>query len=268
MNDYSNNEKFLIIGGGGKFGKKALGFAKKNDYKTILIDKDPNCFTAKYANVNFKKVDDLILEMKNVKPGDIYFLNQDISTIYELINKINPEYVVPVVPIHLLFLIINSFLTSNNIKMIPNENLTKTFINKANPELILNRVDKKGIIFLSYAKIEEICPDNCSGPPDYCPNFKRDKPIPITKYIKNFYHVENGIKIQNNKIYSFIIILESYQLMPGLGGLKGKEINSVLEELTKKLDILSNKKFNLIVGTTCNCHGVVNYYKNYQKQVD
>ena len=265
MSGYSNNEKFLIIAGGGKFGKKALDFAKKNQYKTILIDIDPNCFASEYSNKKFENLENLSLEMKNIKPGDIYFLNQDISTIYELISKINPEYVVPVVPIHLLFLIINSFLSSNNIKMIPNENLMKFFINNANSELILDHIVEKGVVYLSYAKKEEICPDNCSGPPDYCPNFKRDKPITITKYINNFYRVENNFKIQNNKISSFIIILESYQLVSGLGALKGTEIDRVLKELMKKLDILLNKKFNLIIATTCNCHGVVNFYKNYQK---
>ncbi len=37
------DNKFLIIVGGGKFGKIALDFAKENKFTTLLIDNNPDC---------------------------------------------------------------------------------------------------------------------------------------------------------------------------------------------------------------------------------
>ena len=117
--------------------------------------------------------------------------------------------------------------------------------------------------YLSYAKIDEICPDNCSGPISYCPNFKREKPQTITQYLKSYYGTSNSISIKKEEVSEVTIIIESYQLLPGLGGLKGNDIQNILKFLRDNMDFLSSRKFNMIIATTCNCHGVINFYKNY-----
>lgn len=259
----SLQNNFLIIAGGGKFGKIALNFAIKNNYIAIIIDINPNCQVSKFSNKTFKDFKEFKSKIKELNNGDICFLNQDVSIILELIMYLKPEYVIPVVPIHLMASIINSFLINNNlISLIPNKNLTEDFINNANPNLILNSNLEQGIVYLSYAKINEICPDNCSGPLNYCPNFKRDKPMTITSYLRDYFNVLNIVNVELNEFYNIFIISESYQLMPGLGGLKGKDINFIFEKLNKNLNVLLNQKCNVIVATTCNCHGVINFYKN------
>lgn len=252
----------VIIAGGGRFGLKAIDFIKKNNYKTVLIDSNPNCLAAEFASKRFDTLEDFSLNLKDLKEGEIFFLNTEILIVLDLIEELNPKYIIPVVPIHLMASLITSFLLKFSINLTPDNNLTKKFLENIDPELLLNQMTEKGILYLSYAKIDEICPDNCSGPISYCPNFKREKPVTITEYLKNYYGTINSVNIKKDKISKIVIINESYQLMPGLGGLKGEDIHNSLKILRENLEIMNKQEFNLIIATTCNCHGVINFYKN------
>ncbi len=259
----------LIIAGGGKFGKKALDYGRKNEYKTILIDNDPNCFCAHYVTQKFDNINNFYSKMENVEAGEVIFLIYDISIIYELIIKFKPEYIIPVIPIHLSALILEEFLLENtHVNLTSDKDSIKSFVANVSEELLLTYNVEKGIAYLSYAKIDEICPDNCIGPEDFCPNFNREKPITITKYLKNFYKVDDIIRIQNddkNEILKVIIIIESKQLMPGLGGIEGNDISHVFKTLENNFDLFLNKSYYVIIATTCNCHGVINFYRNRKR---
>ena len=145
--------------------------------------------------------------------------------------------------------------------LISDSKYTFNFIEEANSDLILSYNLDQGLVYLSYCKIDEICPDNCVGPENYCPNFKREKPITITKYFQNYYQLTNHFRFLEDKSLTVIIVGESYQLMGGLGGLKGEEIYNSLKKLEKLLDTSTNRNYKLIIATTCNCHGVINFYK-------
>jgi hypothetical protein len=257
----SQDTKFLIIVGGGKFGKKALDYAKKNKYTTILIDINPDCYCAKHADKTLDYIDDL--NGQDLTPNCLYFLNRDVDIIHELIPLLNPEYVIPVVPIHLMASLVNSFLNENSIKLNPNNKLAEILILRGNRELILSHDTEQGVIYLSHAKIDEICPDNCAGPLYYCPNFKREKDITITQYLKDFYHCNKIISVEKNEIINITIIIESEQLEAGLGGLRAKDISLILKELKHDLNLINIQKYNVIIATTCNCHGVINFYRSY-----
>ena len=253
----------VFIAGGGKFGLKAIDFIKENKFRTVLIDSDPNCFAAKFTSKKFDTLEDLNLHIKDLKDGEIYFLNTDVLIVLDLIEELNPKYIIPVVPIHLMASFITSFLLRSSIVLTPNNNLTEDFLEHIDPELLLNQMNEEGVGYLSYAKIDEICPDNCSGPISYCPNFKREKPQTITQYLKSYFGTSNSVNIRKEEISEIIIINESYQLMPGLGGLKGNDFQNILKVLRNNMDLLSHQKFDMIIATTCNCHGVINFYKNY-----
>ena len=252
----------VIIAGGGKFGLKAIDFIKNNNFKTVLIDNNPNCFAAEFASRKFDTLEDFNLHIKDLKGGEIFFLNTDILMVLDLIEELIPKYIIPVVPIHLIASFIKSFLLKFSISLTPNNSLTEIFLENSDPELLLNQMTENGVVYLSYAKIDEICPDNCPGPISYCPNFQREKPVTITEYLKNYYGTINSVNIKKDKITEIVIINESYQLMPGLGGLKGEDIQNSLKILRENLDILNKQEFNIIIATTCNCHGVINFYKS------
>jgi len=254
----------LIIAGGGKFGRKAVDFAKKNKYKTILVDKNPTCFCSSYATQKFEALRDFYSKIEEIEAGEVFFLIHDISIIYELLVKFEPTYVIPVIPIHLSALIIKNFLREKiNINLTPNEDITIKFVSSANKELLLTYSLEEGVAYLSYAKIDEVCPDNCFGPENFCPNFNREKPITITSYLKNYFDLHNSFRVVEDEDLKVIVIYESTQLMPGLGGLKGIVFNNIFKNLEEIFDKITTQKFSLFIVTTCNCHAVINFYRNF-----
>jgi len=252
----------IIIAGGGKFGEIAVLFARKKNFSAILIDKDSNCYASKFIDEKLDISNFKDLNVDFFKAKKIYFLNTDISIILELIEKLNPYYVIPVIPIHLLAEIIKLYFSKRYVELISDDTSTENFFVKAEKNIILNYIKEKAVIYLSYAKINEICPDYCSGPLKYCPNFKREKPISISSYLKNYFEAKEVIKIINSDFIKIIILAESYQLMPGLGGLKGKDIKMIIETLNKSINSLLKVRFNCIIATTCNCHGVINFFES------
>ncbi len=254
----------LIIAGGGKFGRKAVDFAKKNKFKTILVDKNPTCFCSSYATQKFEALRDFYSKIEEIEAGEVFFLIHDISIIYELLVKFEPKYVIPVIPIHLSALIIKNFLREKiNIDLTPNEDITIKFVSSANKELLLTYDLEEGVAYLSYAKIDEVCPDNCFGPEKFCPNFNREKPITITSYLKNYFDLHNSFRVVEDEDLKVIVIYESTQLMPGLGGLKGIVFNNIFKNLEEIFDKITTQKFSLFIVTTCNCHAVINFYRNF-----
>jgi hypothetical protein len=80
--------------------------------------------------------------------------------------------------------------------------------------------------------------------------------------------VDDIIRIEDdekNEILKVIIIIESKQLMPGLGGIVGNDITHVFKTLQNNFDLLLNKSYYVIIVTACNCHGVINFYKICKK---
>jgi hypothetical protein len=253
--------RFLLIAGGGKFGKKAIKFAKKNKYSAIIIDNNPNCLASKEIPQRFEDLAELIEYSNQHQKDEILFLESDISIINKILNEFKFSWFIPVVPIHLTALIVKNFMISNNIQLLSDNITCKVYSRKIKPDLLLTSPIQEGIVYLSYAKEDEVCPEDCPGPPNYCPTFKRVKPITITDYLKKIFEISGNFNLLKHK-KKLIIIVHSYQLMPGLGGLKGLDIYSIYNLLKENLNYLKKSQLDLIVATSCNCHGVINFYKS------
>lgn len=253
--------KNLLIAGGGKFGKKAIEYANKLNYKTILIDKDPNCYASNLINKKYVDLMDLLRDFENFPAGEMIFFNADISTIYEILLNIEFDYIIPVIPIHLTALIVQLCFNSFKIKLEPNSNLVEIYEDIIKKELFLNSIEDSGLIYLSYAKQDEVCPDDCLGPPDDCPNFNRKKPITITRYLIKIFETSKTINISEKRKAGYFLI-KSYQLIPGLGGMKGSEICKIISKIIKNRELFKKYGYNIIVSTSCNCHGVITFLKN------
>ncbi|TFG02674.1 MAG: hypothetical protein EU542_04430 [Promethearchaeota archaeon] len=255
------NSKFVLIAGGGKYGKKAIEYVKKQGYKGIVIDSEPNCAAANQSDFKISGIEKYKVIKEHLKAGSIIFLNSDISVINKVMEKVNPKYIIPVVPVHLTLLIIKNFLTENSMDLVTDSETLNHYSQKVHSELLLGAHPTQGTIYLSYAKINETCPDNCPGPSDYCPNFKREKPITITAHAKDILCMSNLFKLIKNDVNQVFIVNESHQLMPGLGGLRGNEMKFILDKLKESISLLRDKTFKLITATTCNCHGVLSFFK-------
>lgn len=234
---------------------------------------------------------------KNDEP-EAYFYTMDMREIPALFTFGIPEYIIPAVPCHAVAYMLADFLRFFNKKtntaydageekspvtelfIRPEDSRLISFfedIAAAFPEdVIAGRYPEQGILFLSYAKEGEICPDSCPGPRDHCPTFKRKKPETITEYAGKLVDKLPGW------------IFESHQMKPGTGGLKGEELKQNMLEITefvkkvqennkefkdKDKNITKNKTENdgvnkavkikeraFFIATTCTCHGVLNLF--------
>jgi len=117
--------------------------------------------------------------------------------------------------------------------------------------VILKEDYENGVILLSWANNDEICPPTCHAPLDYCPHHNRDKPQTITE-------ISQAINIPD--LGNFTI--ESHQVQPGLGIIDGLELKRIIvdcfREIFKKIE--SNLDSMFFLSTTCNCHGVLNVF--------
>ncbi|MHA1728071.1 MAG: hypothetical protein ACTSWY_05005 [Promethearchaeota archaeon] len=289
------NDFFLILGGG-KFGKIALDYAKKKGLPYILIiDKDPNVITENEVIKvnNFKQLETIIVKIRNKqKFGEkkenlqkIFFFKAELNILPLIFSFGMPEFIVPVIPLHimaylLLFfsnLPLTRYFTSKDImekrfkgfalnlqlnqiiKINTKTQFSKKVLNYLPKDVILNANLENGMISLSYAHFDEICPPNCIGPKDFCPYFKRAKPFTITSIVQNL-----------NKQGITGHVIESHQIQAGLGTLYGSEVKSMLIENLDfiKMVLIEEKykgkktkiKHDFFISTTCNCHGIINLF--------
>lgn len=125
-------------------------------------------------------------------------------------------------------------------------------------DVIAGNYPENGMLFFSYAREGEICPDGCPGPRDRCPTFGRKKPETVTEYTQKLLRNLPGW------------VFESHQMKPGIGGLKGTEFKQNLLEILEFLRVFnenkSEKRFEnleertFFIATTCTCHGVLNLF--------
>ncbi len=227
------------------------------------------------------------LERKEENTGSkAYFYKMDLDSIPFLLGLGIPEYVIPAVPCHavsymlpyLLKLPLESWehgspeeiLSENQSKsrpvtelfIRPEDKRLMAFFNKlaaSFPEdVIAGSYPDYGMLFFSYAREGEICPDGCPGPRDRCPTFGRKKPETVTEYAERLLRNLPGW------------VFESHQMKPGIGGLKGTELRQnlleILEFLRKFKDYRNEERFEnlenrtFFVATTCTCHGVLNLF--------
>ena len=220
------------------------------------------------------------------KEARAYFYKMDLDNIPFLLSLGIPEYIIPAVPCHaaayllsdLLKLPLKSEKDENTEEILEKSQMedspvTELFIRPEDERLmsffeklassfpddiIAGRYPEYGMLFLSYAREGEICPDGCPGPRDRCPTFGRKKPETITEYARKLLQHLPGW------------VFESYQMKPGIGGLKGDEFKQNLLEILEFLRSIKenrseNKFENLedrtfFVATTCTCHGVLNMF--------
>ena len=215
-------KKFSLIIGGGKFGTKAAKYLLKNSKPFIVLDKDEKCLVTKTFDLAKLNPD----EIDHIDSSKNYFAKGNVIKALTLIEKIKPEYVFPTAPIHIAAMLVKEKYGFK----VWDEGINHFLAGI--PLKIIVSVGK-GTVVVSYNR-DKPCKQNCNAPPT-CPVTKLKKPCPMYDLLQ-FAAPE-------------AIILRSYQLEPGLGALKGNEIIKVLEECKGKSSV--------IIGTACECHGVI-----------
>ncbi|RLI72643.1 hypothetical protein DRO97_08720 [Archaeoglobales archaeon] len=212
----------LIIGGG-KYGSEAIEYLLKHSKPFIVVDESEECFAVK----NFELV--RVTKAEEINLSDLsknYFLKGGIREALELIENFKPVYVFTTAPIHVAAALVKE---KYNLREW-NEGIN--FILAGIPLKVVISVGK-GSVVVSYNR-DKTCKPRCEAL-DVCPITKLKKPCPMYELLR-FASPEG-------------IILQSHQLEPGLGALKGEEVLEMLEKCSGKDKI--------VIGTACRCHGVV-----------
>jgi len=145
---------------------------------------------------------------------EAYFYRMDLDSIHFLLSLGIPEYIIPAVTCHAVAYMLSDLLKlppdpgkDENTKEVleksqkENSPVTELFIRPEDKRLmsffeklaasfpynvIAGRYPEYGMLFLSYAREGEICPDGCPGPRDRCPAFGRKKPELLLNIQENF----------------------------------------------------------------------------------
>lgn len=263
VEDQRNYKGLFLILGAGKFGKKALKYAIEQNYPFIILVDEDKQQLEEITSVKILDIaefpENVISRLREQDPQstrdrpEIFGLNSKVDMIFPLFDVLIPDWIVPVVPMHIVAAYSKWKLEASQLEIkIPNEGVLDQISSQLPDALILNRDVENAVITLSYAPKGALCPDNCLGPLHFCPNFNIDKPRTITEIIGDL--GLSGFHYQK-------INLESKQLTGGLGAIPGEKfeegVNS-LKRLIEREDLWDNF---LIVSTTCNCHGVINIFQ-------
>ena len=106
----------------------------------------------------------------------------------------------------------------------------------------------RGQAYISHADF--LCPDSCPEPKDHCTYTGRARPAELFRLIENL-AIADGLPI----------VVRSYQLLPGVGGIRPADLWQALDTATQ------GAHRPLLIATACRCHGVVNLFRLRRKAV-
>lgn len=213
-----------IIVGGGKYGCHAIEYLRQKRKSFVVVDINPDCLAVKrFGLKTFQKA----------SQEEEQFIQGDLIKVLELIDALEPEYVFPTAPVH-----IAADMAKAKFALTPwteaisgiTPNLPQTVILQAG----------KGKLIVSFNR-DNNCLDECAMP-EVCPTSRIRKPCTMTKLMK-FASPE-----------AFILI--SHSMAPGMGALKGSELQEFFD--------WAKTKDKFVVGTSCDCHGVFSAFKKIQ----
>ncbi|MDY0388735.1 MAG: hypothetical protein RBT65_16750 [Methanolobus sp.] len=241
-------EGYYLVLGGGKIGNDFLRYAKERSFPfVVVIDIDE---AAEASNnsiaVERKKLLSLIGTYKESKESEsnAYFHCMDVRDIPLILEAGIPEYIIPAVPTHALANMAIDLLGSVYSRPLISDISIKerdekqiayfhNIISELPEEIVVFNSHSDAVIMLSYAKMGEICPDNCLGAEKYCYNFNRKKPETITAYVRELLSTHKGW------------MFESYQMKPGIGGIKGIEFKEHLLSIMEHVNYPRLKSVSL-----------------------
>ena len=246
-------ENSFFILGAGKFGRNAIQYAMKQpeDPYILIIDKEINSqYTEFQTATNITNIHEVISS-----DSRRYYLQKDIGIVADILQYGFPESLIPAVPIHAVAYIIEKLYSSlqpeTPLRLSVSHSIWADLMKSIPKQVVLQEDQETGVILLSWAKMDELCPSHCEAPLNYCPHHHREKPQTITEISQN-------IALHNISNYT----LESHQVQPGLGLILGEELKHLILNCLNQIkqNLSSNQSSEFIVSTTCNCHGVINVF--------
>ena len=213
-----------LVFGGGKYGVEAVQYLLSRNRSFVVVDVDPKCLVVR--NYRLPRI-----PLKNIGKltgggGEGYFVEGGVYEALKIIEELEPEHVFPTAPIHL-----SAALIQEKFKLSPWFEGIDSILSGLPVKVIVSV--GRGSVVVTYNRDYE-CQPNCSAP-DRCPVTGILKPAPMYRMLE--FAAPRGF------------IIQSHQLKPGIGALKGDELDLLFKWAYGKRE--------LIVGTACRCHGVI-----------
>lgn len=209
--------KSALIVGGGVYGAACTRFLLGEGWRCTVVDEDPLCLAARAI-------------LTEGTDGEVSFVQGGVARALTLFTSDAPDVLVPTVPFHLLA----AFVTWS-CGHLPWTEGAASAASALPPALLVS--SSEGTLTLSYNR-DGTCLPACPAPPR-CPATGEHRLRPLHALLAG--------------ILPDAQILESVQLGPGVGGLRGGDVAAVLAR--------AREEETLVVGTACRCHGVVTALK-------
>lgn len=199
-----------LVVGGGRYGTKAARYLFTRGISCIIVDPDPGC-----------------LATTVVKEGDrSLFLCGGLKEAYRVFLEYRPVRVFPTAPVH-----VAAGMASAAFGLEESAGINEILLTVIPPELVVGT--KGGSVYLSRNREAQCLPD-CHEPVT-CPVTGEPRSIRLSSELR--------------KLLPKAHIIESLQVAPGLGALRGRDLRALLAE--------TGGRNIVIIGTACRCHGVI-----------
>lgn len=179
----------------------------------MVVDQDSLCLAARSL-------------LTDGTDGKVSFVRGGVAAALDLFTAHTPDYLVPTVPFHLL-----AALLSRASGFVPWERGAGEAAAALPSDLLLS--SSEGTLVLSYNR-EGTCLPACPAPL-LCPATGERRPRPLHALLSD--------------ALPTALVLESVQLGPGVGGLRGDDAAVLLAR--------AREEERIVVGTACRCHGLV-----------
>lgn len=199
--------------GAGKFGLAAGRHLLGRGFKVVMVDSDRQSLgQAGRLGCEIEHCDGLEFLSARLWPGS------------------GPDWIVPALPVHLAWEFCR--IRAGAGKFAPIHVPDQVRAELPNP-----MGDRAEELYVSHAKF--LCPSNCSEPEDTCTMTGRPRKDDMASLI-------GGIAVSEFEI----LVIQSRQLGPGVGGYRPGELFGLLERLNRVRSCF-------LLATACKCHGVI-----------
>jgi hypothetical protein len=146
-----------------------------------------------------------------------------------------PDWIIPAIPVHVAYEWIRS-------QLLGRFRLKPIIIPKQLKAILPNPIQaKSGQLYVSNADF--ICPEDCSEPDEICTYTGQPRPRTLNDYLKNLHYQDLRS-----------VVVYSHQLLPGVGGYTPEALYDALAEIETLPD-------QIMLGTACRCHGVIDVFQ-------
>jgi len=229
-------KKLVFVAGGGRFGSYATKYFRDVGMAVIVADVDRGCRASHY-------VDKIVENVSIPREGEAYLVIGDAPKVLLDMYRLGivPDIVIPTVPGHLMGKFFKFYLEEKGLRVYPDvESLEKIISSGLLNDVVIDIDRVNAVIIASYMPKGMFCITPCPEP-DICPVTGRIKKIPMYRLLD-----------MTMKITSYTITLESKQVIPGIGGIEGKDIVKYMERL------IIEQPQRIAITTACKCHAITN----------